>query len=121
LPSGDSIDVLFYLSHRIHAVEVKPASSSKQDIARGLFQCVKYRAVLQAEAGYRHDKRRITVCLVLGGLFPKDLIPLRNSLEVAVIDSVLVTLSALETVAMPAPESAIHSLERGSRRQLSKK
>ena len=40
LPSGDSIDVLFATSRRLVAVEVKPASSPKEDIARGLFQCV---------------------------------------------------------------------------------
>lgn len=50
LPSGDCIDVVFAQKRRIHAVEVKPAGSGVEDITRGLFQCVKYRAVLIARA-----------------------------------------------------------------------
>lgn len=87
LPSGDSVDVVFQQKRRIHAVEVKPAGAAETDIARGLFQCVKYRAVLQALAGYEHDKRKITACLALGGPLPDRLIPLRNSLNVDVFDN----------------------------------
>src|SRR3954463_2920037 len=46
LPSGDSVDVVFVRKNSIHAVEVKPAGAPEADVARGLFQCVKYRAVL---------------------------------------------------------------------------
>jgi len=87
LPSGDKIDVVFDYSRRIHAVEVKPKSSPEGDLARGLFQCVKYRAVLQALARYEHDKRNITVCLALGGSLPPQLVPLRNSLNVDVFEN----------------------------------
>lgn len=89
LPSGDSIDVVFDLPRRIHAVEVKPASESTQDITRGLFQCVKYAAVLRARAGYLHDDRPISVCLVLGGALPVELFALRNSLSIDVISSII--------------------------------
>lgn len=88
LPSGDRIDVLFNYRKVIHAVEVKPFNSAEADLARGLFQCVKYRAVLQANARYKHDMRIISVCLVLGGSLPVTLIPLRNSLGVDVIENV---------------------------------
>jgi hypothetical protein len=87
LPSGDSIDVVFDYSRRVHAVEVKPKSSPESDLARGLFQCVKYRAVLQALARYEHDKRNITVCLALGGSLPARLVPLRNSLNIDVFEN----------------------------------
>lgn len=87
LPSGDSIDVFFDHSRRIHAVEVKPKNAPDSDVARGLFQCVKYRAVLQALARYKHDKRNITVCLALGGALPARLVPLRNSLNVDVFEN----------------------------------
>lgn len=87
LPSGDSVDVVYLLKRRIHAVEVKPAGAADSDIARGLFQCVKYRAVLQALAAYEHDPRNVTACLALGGQFPIQLIPLRNSLNVDVFES----------------------------------
>lgn len=87
LPSGDSVDVVFRQKRRIHAVEVKPAGAAEADIARGLFQCVKYRAVLEALAGYEHDHRKLTACLALGGTLPDRLIPLRNSLNVDVFDN----------------------------------
>jgi len=47
--SGDRLDVLFELGKRKLAVEVKPASASEAEMARGVFQCVKYRAVLRAQ------------------------------------------------------------------------
>lgn len=87
LPSGDIIDVIFDYSRRIHAVEVKPKSSPDSDLARGLFQCVKYRAVLHALARHEHDKRNITVCLALGGSLPARLVPLRNSLNIDVFEN----------------------------------
>jgi hypothetical protein len=91
LPSGDSIDVFFETSRRLLAVEVKPASSPKEDITRGLFQCVKYRAVVEARARFDHDRRDVASCLVLGGRLPTDLIPLRNSLGVEVLENVRVS------------------------------
>lgn len=90
LPSGDSIDVLFETRARLIGVEVKPASSPKEDVTRGLFQCVKYRAVLQARARFTHDHRLISSVLILGGPLPHELIPLRNSLKVEVREKVIV-------------------------------
>ena len=87
LPSGDKIDVIFNHSRRVHAVEIKPKSSPAADLARGLFQCVKYRSVLQALARYEHDKRKVSVCLALGGSLPAILVPLRNSLNVDVFEN----------------------------------
>lgn len=89
LPSGDCVDVVFAQKRRLHAVEVKPAGSGPDDIARGLFQCVKYRAVIMAKAAYEHDDRPITVCLALGGTMPVTLIPLRNSLGIEVFESIM--------------------------------
>ncbi len=89
LPSGDSVDVVFAQKRRIHAVEVKPAAASLEDVTRGLFQCVKYRAVLLARAAYQHDNRMVTACLALGGELPATLIPLRNSLGVEVFESIV--------------------------------
>ena len=49
LPSGDRLDVYFELSDGTNvAIEVKPSTSSEQDITRGIFQCVKYHAVMEA-------------------------------------------------------------------------
>lgn len=49
LPSGDKLDVYFELADGTHvAVEVKPSTSDDSDITRGIFQCVKYKAVMDA-------------------------------------------------------------------------
>ncbi|ATX67513.1 hypothetical protein [Roseinatronobacter bogoriensis] len=87
-PSGDRIDVIFERMDCIVAVEVKPASAPIHDITRGLFQCVKYRAVLQAHSDFVGDSRPVVLLLVLGGTLPADLFPLRNSLGVTVVEGV---------------------------------
>lgn len=49
LPSSDKLDVYFKLEDgTIVAVEVKPSTSDDADITRGIFQCIKYKAVLEA-------------------------------------------------------------------------
>lgn len=48
--SGDRIDVLFRRGAEFVVVEVKSALSSDDDLQRGIYQCVKYRAVLEATA-----------------------------------------------------------------------
>lgn len=57
LLSGDRLDVWFPDSQI--AVEVKPSSSSDEDLLRGLFQCVKYKATLDAEAAVVGENRRL--------------------------------------------------------------
>lgn len=48
LPSGDSLDVSFKQKKSWVAAEVKSKISDQADIVRGIFQCVKYQAVLDA-------------------------------------------------------------------------
>lgn len=88
LPSGDSIDVLFRKNDQWRAVEVKTALSDDADISRGLFQCVKYLAVLEAWRGFAGESADVRVMLALEGILPKSLIDLRNSLGVHVVESV---------------------------------
>ncbi len=64
LKSGDSIDVFFETNDEIVAVEVKSVRSGPDDLLRGLFQLVKYQAVLEAEANIRNDTRPIRTILV---------------------------------------------------------
>lgn len=87
LPSGDSVDVFFENSKNAIGVEVKSTISDENDITRGLFQCVKYLAVMNASSGFLGDEKNIRVLLALGGEFPQELIPLKNSLNVEVIDN----------------------------------
>ncbi len=90
LPSGDCVDVVFQSRNRLLAIEVKPAGCGNADVLRGLFQCVKYRSVMEAEVRYRQQLRTVEVKLVLGGDFPDELVPLRNSLAIEVIEKVQV-------------------------------
>jgi len=88
LPSGDSLDVLFQDGDDWWAVEVKSAISGISDIVRGIFQCVKYRAVieaLQATQGLPQSARAI---LVLESDFPRELDSRKQVLGIEVIDNV---------------------------------
>lgn len=48
LDSGDRVDVVYKLIDRTIVVEVKSRISNEVDLRRGVYQCVKYRAVRQA-------------------------------------------------------------------------
>ena len=48
LLSGDQVDSVYYGATSTVAIEVKSRDSNEADLRRGVFQCVKYRAVLQA-------------------------------------------------------------------------
>ncbi len=68
LPSGDRIDVYFIRKNgdRV-AVEVKPKSSPDEDMMRGIFQCVKYKAVMEAVRTVECGSFNVSTILVLGG------------------------------------------------------
>ncbi len=88
LASGDAADVYFVDKKDWVAVEVKSAISNEADITRGLFQCVKYKAVLEAmqlSSGLPQNARAILA--IESALSPK-LIALKNVLGVDVVDSV---------------------------------
>ena len=65
LLSGDRLDVFFPDINT--AVEVKPATSPEADILRGIYQCVKYKAILDAEAQHRGVFANNHAILALGG------------------------------------------------------
>jgi hypothetical protein len=88
LASGDSVDVVFEDGKRFIAVEVKPSSSSEGDVARGLFQCLKYRVVAEANIRYLGRRQAAQSVLVLGGSLPDQLVPLRNCLGIKVVERV---------------------------------
>lgn len=88
LLSGDKIDVVFEHRKKLTAVEVKSRISDQKDIIRGLYQCIKYKAVLEAQQGVYQTDYNIQVFLVLEGDFPKSLIGMRNCLGIRVIDNI---------------------------------
>ena len=49
LLSGDRVDVVSIMEDRTVAIEVKSKDSDWFDLRRGVYQCVKYRAVMKAQ------------------------------------------------------------------------
>jgi hypothetical protein len=82
LPSGDKLDILFKTNKEWVAVEIKSHISKDDDIVRGLFQCIKYQAVLEAYFKSESRNQNARTILVVGGQFPESLIPLRNVLGI---------------------------------------
>ena len=67
LPSGDRLDVYFETSDTRYAIEVKPSTSSDDDIIRGIFQCVKYKSILEAMRKVEYGRYDISTQLVIAG------------------------------------------------------
>lgn len=89
LPSGDSLDVSFRQMSEWISAEVKPAGSPVADILRGLYQCVKYKAVMEAVQATEGKPRAATAVLVLQGDLPAVLIPARNTLGITVFERIV--------------------------------
>ena len=67
LLSGDRLDVFFKLNDGSQiAVEIKPFTSPDADVTRGLFQCVKYKTILDAEDKVYGNKASNSAILVIG-------------------------------------------------------
>lgn len=88
LPSGDSLDVSFQGADDWIGVEVKSSISNDPDIVRGLFQCVKYRAVMEAVQRARALPQNSRTILVLENKFPDHILPLKNILGVEIVEGV---------------------------------
>lgn len=84
LLSGDKLDVFFPQTNV--AVEVKPKSAPDSDILRGLFQCIKYKAILDAEAKVKGAIPNSKVVLVLGGTLSQSNRNVQECLGVEVIE-----------------------------------
>jgi len=84
------MDVSFEGKRRWIGVEVKSKISDEGDIQRGLYQCVKYQAVMNAYLSVEGLQRDAKTILALGGKLPKRLIPVRNTLGVKVVDNIKV-------------------------------
>ncbi len=67
LPSMDRLDVYFVTSDCRYAIEVKPSTSPDDDITRGIFQCVKYKAVMEAVRKLEYGRYAISALLIVAG------------------------------------------------------
>lgn len=84
LLSGDRVDVFFPKANV--AVEVKPKLASDDDILRGLFQCVKYKAILDAEAEVKGEIPDSEIILVIGGKLSQSNRNVQECLDIEVIE-----------------------------------
>ena len=88
LKSGDSIDVAFELNEQIVGVEVKSLRSGTDDLERGIFQCIKYKAVLEAENNIEGTNKTSNCILVLEGSLTKSLKRVSRKLGVKVFENI---------------------------------
>jgi len=92
LPSGDEIDVLYRSAEEWISVEVKASISDRlpRDYERGLYQTIKYQAVLIAMARAEPDRvpAKIRSVLVLQGKLPPEYHALRAALDITVFENV---------------------------------
>lgn len=88
LPSGDAVDVVFASPGRRTAVEVKSHISGRDDVARGIYQCVKYRAVLEAQSAVSETAFDVAVLLVLGGALDARTRELANAFGIPVREKI---------------------------------
>ncbi len=86
LPSGDRLDVFF--AKDAVAVEVKARNAVEGDLHRGIFQCVKYNAVLRATQKSEGSIPSAKCFLVLEWTLPKALRELAQLLDVVVVENI---------------------------------
>jgi hypothetical protein len=92
LRSGDEIDVFFKSPEKWIGVEVKSRVSDGllSDYQRGIYQAVKYSAVLRAQAVIDHPDAppEVTVYLALEGALPQQFVAEANKLGVLLMENV---------------------------------
>jgi hypothetical protein len=95
--SGDRLDISFRNKQSWTCVEVKGRRSPEPDLIRGIFQCVKYRAVLEAQLRYdalqgQEQGRKVVprVLLACGAKLPNELQDLAELFEVEVKSNISV-------------------------------
>ena len=88
LLSGDRLDVYFECKKKQHfAIEVKPKSSPEGDLLRGVYQCVKYKAVMDAMRVVDNDNYENSSILVIAGEMTDTVRQVANDLNVRYIES----------------------------------
>jgi len=90
LLSGDRLDVYFELVDGSKvAVEIKPSTSPDADVMRGLYQCVKYKAILDAEDKVHGDRANNSAILVIGGELSPENCKVRDTLGIIVLEKMM--------------------------------
>ncbi|MFN3779248.1 MAG: hypothetical protein ACK4SI_09665 [Brevundimonas aurantiaca] len=84
LLSGDRMDVEVLDGDRRIGVEVKSQRSGDLDLQRGVYQCIKYRAVMKAESGFG-EQANCEAVLVLERQPTERILRLAKALEVKIV------------------------------------
>ena len=92
LKSGDKVDVVFESEGFIWGVEVKSRRSGTDDLERGIYQCIKYAAVLKAECLANRKNKQVSCCLALESELPVSLSRKAKKLDVK---TMVVSLTSL--------------------------
>jgi len=82
IQSGDRLDVHFENDETRLAIEVKALNASDDELARGIFQCIKYRAVLQATQFAEGETPNGQAVLLHQRSLPEELVRLAERLKV---------------------------------------
>lgn len=91
LPSADVIDILFIDQSLKIGVEVKSHISPPEDILRGIFQCVKYKHLIEAVQITNNQLPNSRVILALEGKLPEKYVITKNLLGIEVIENILMS------------------------------
>lgn len=83
LLSGDRVDVVYYAEGSIVVIEVKSRDSNWDDLRRGIYQCIKYKAVMRAQMRADDvDGRSVCALLVTENELSDDLRDLASTLNI---------------------------------------
>jgi len=93
--SLDRLDLLLKTSNEWIGIEVKPSGASDDEIRKGLYQVIKYRALLDAELLAEGLPQSSSCILVTGGLFPPSLKALAERFQIRVIENVTKRMTVL--------------------------
>ena len=85
LLSGDRVDVVYWAPREVVVIEVKSRISDFDDFQRGVYQCVKYRAVMEAQEQEEKSGRRVRALLVTETDLPADLARAAKRLHVPLL------------------------------------
>jgi hypothetical protein len=93
LLSGDRLDVFFVLNDGSKiAIEIKPSTSPDADVMRGLYQCVKYKTIMDAEDKVHGNKNNNISILVIGGTLSSENKKVSDVLNITVVEELIIKL-----------------------------
>lgn len=84
-PSADKADIVFKNDSRYLGVEIKSIISNDEDINRGIFQCIKYQALLRAEQKASMNAPTARAILVVERNLPLALQNLADTLGIKIV------------------------------------